>query len=106
MTRQNLLEQLVISVLKTETGQNRAKRSTELISLPLDEQEEEWFEECLLRGKAKHLQGAKDVAMMRRVATGRHDELGSELEALGGRRLEGLNWDDLKLNLRRSTSVV
>ena len=53
-----------------------------------------------------HLQGAKDTAMMRRVATGRLDNLGDELEALGGRRVEGLNWDDLKHNLGRSTSLI
>ncbi|KAL1958508.1 hypothetical protein VTO42DRAFT_4372 [Malbranchea cinnamomea] len=105
-TRQTLLEQLVVSVLETDPGERRAKRAMELISLPLDEQEEAWFEECLLRGKAKNLQGAKDTAMMRRVATGRVDNLGNELEALGGRRIEGVNWDDLKQNLRQSTSLV
>lgn len=78
----------------------------ELVNLPLDAHEEDWFDECLLRGKAKHLSGAKDTVMMRRVATGRLDNLGSELEALGGRRLEGLNWDVLKRNLRRSAALV
>ena len=105
-TRRSLLEQLITSVLKTEAGEHRAKRAMELVNLPVDAQEEEWFDECLLHGKAKHLPGAKDTVMMRRVATGRVDHLGIELEALGGRRLEGVNWDVLKRNLSQSTSLV
>ncbi|PGH16590.1 hypothetical protein AJ79_01696 [Helicocarpus griseus UAMH5409] len=101
-----LLEQLIVFVLSSKAGEARASRAMDLINLPFNVEEEEWFEECLLSGKAKHLQGAKDTVMMRRVATGQLENLSSDLEALGGRKIEGLNWDDLKKNLRPSSSLA
>ncbi|KAK2794210.1 hypothetical protein FQN51_000911 [Onygenales sp. PD_10] len=99
-----LLEQLIVFVHMSKVGEARANRAMDLINLPFNEEEEKWFEECLLQGKAKHLQGAKDTVMMRRVATGQLENL-SDLEALGGRKIEGLNWDDLKKNLRPTSSL-
>lgn len=100
LTRRELVEDLIVFVLSTKPSNLRANRAMDLINLPLNETEEEWFEQCLLHGKAKHLHGAKDTVMMRRVATGRLEKLNSDLEALGGRRMEGLNWDDLRRNLK------
>ena len=68
----------------------------ELIGLPFDAEEEEWFQEVLLEGSAKSIQGAKDTVMMRCLATRKLDNLGPELESLGGKKVDGLNWDDLK----------
>lgn len=68
----------------------------ELVGLPLDEDEEQWFEHVLLHGNASTLPGAKDTVMMRRLATGRTGELNPELESLGGKKVDGLNWDDLR----------
>ncbi|EFE30606.1 uncharacterized protein ARB_02528 [Trichophyton benhamiae CBS 112371] len=101
----SLLEQLITFVLSTKAGELRAKRAMDLINLPFSETEEECFNDLLLRGNAKNLHGARDTVMMRRVATGRVENLDSELESLGGRRLEGLNWDDLKRNLKSTNSV-
>ncbi|KAF4275863.1 hypothetical protein CNMCM8812_008154 [Aspergillus fumigatus] len=94
--RRAYLEQLIEFVLKTSPGQMRSQRAMELISLPLDNTEEEWFEEALLRGCAKTLHGAKDTAMMRRFATGKLDALSPELESLGGKKIDGLDWDALR----------
>ncbi|OJD23919.1 hypothetical protein ACJ73_04728 [Blastomyces percursus] len=107
-SHRDLLEQLIIFVLSTtKLGETRAKRAMELINLPFSAEEERWFEDCLLTGKARHLPGAKDTVMMRRVATGRLQDLNAGgLEALGGRKIEGLNWDDLKKNLRASSSAL
>jgi protein ELYS len=102
----DLLEQLIVFVHSTKPGETRAKRAMDIINLPFSDEEEEWFEEYLLHGKAKHLQGAKDTVMMRRVAAGKLENLSSDLEALGGKRLDGLNWDDLKKNLRPGPSVA
>ncbi|OAX85476.1 hypothetical protein ACJ72_00155 [Emergomyces africanus] len=105
-SHRDLLEQLILFVLSTtKPGEARAKRAMELINLPFNAEEENWFEECLLTGKARNLPGAKDTVMMRRVATGRLQDLNSgDLETLGGRKIEGLNWDDLRKNLRASSS--
>ncbi|KAF4269059.1 hypothetical protein KXV95_006101 [Aspergillus fumigatus] len=94
--RRAYLEQLIEFVLKTSPGQMRSQRAMELISLPLDNTEEEWFEEALLRGCAKTLHGAKDTAMMRRFATGKLDALSPESESLGGKKIDGLDWDALR----------
>ncbi|ODH49588.1 hypothetical protein GX48_04241 [Paracoccidioides brasiliensis] len=102
----DLLEQLIIFVLSSKPGETRANRAMDLINLPFDQEEEKWFEECLLEGRAKHLQGVKDTVMMRRVATGQLENLSEDLEALGGRKIEGLNWDDLKKNLRPVSSLA
>ncbi|PGH19309.1 hypothetical protein AJ80_04062 [Polytolypa hystricis UAMH7299] len=104
--RHELLERLIVFVHSTKAGELKANRAMDLINLPLSEVEEQWFEECLLRGKAKHLQGAMDTVMMRRIATGRLENLGHDLEALDGRRIDGLNWNDLKNNLQPGASLI
>lgn len=98
--RQAFFGQLVEFVLKTPAGQNRSWRAMELVGLPLDEDETEWFENTLLRGKASSLPGAKDTVMMRRLAIGQMGGLAPELESMGGKKVDGLNWDDLRQSMR------
>ncbi|CAG7958356.1 unnamed protein product [Penicillium salamii] len=98
--RQELFEQLVEFVHKASPGQTRSRRAIELVGLPLDEDEEQWFEDVLLRGNASTLPGSKDTVMMRRLATGRLEEITPELESLGGKKIDGLNWDDLRGSIR------
>ncbi|KAJ5613950.1 hypothetical protein N7528_007604 [Penicillium herquei] len=100
--RQSYFSQLVEFIHRTAPGQTRSKRAMELVGLPLDEHEEEWFEDNLLRGSSSTLPGAKDTLMMRRLATGKVDGLGLELEALGGKKVDGLNWDDLRESMRNT----
>jgi hypothetical protein len=100
--RQDYLTQLIEFVHKTEAGEVRSKRAMELIGLPFDDQEEEWFEDSLLRGNAKALHGAKDTVMMRRLATGKVESLFTDLESLGGKKIDGMNWDTLKQGLSHS----
>lgn len=90
-TRQLLFQQLVKSVLGGHGGSDIASRATELVSLPLDKAEEQWFSEYLTTGNGRKLRNAKDTVLMRRVVTGRHAEsmndksLGSQWGAvLGG----------------------
>lgn len=103
--RHNFFEQLVEFVHKTGAGQTRSRRAMELVGLPFDAVEEQWFEESLLRGSASSFPGAKDTVMMRRLATGQMDGLGAELESLGGKKVDGLNWDDLRQSMRHTKSV-
>jgi hypothetical protein len=98
--RRDFFEQLVEFVHKSSPGQTRSKRAMELVGLPLDETEEQWFEYALLQGNASTLSGAKDTAMMRRLATGRVGDVAPELESLGGKKIDGLNWDDLRGSIR------
>ena len=103
--RRSYLEQLIEFVHKTSAGQVRSKRAIELIGLPLDDKEEQWFEEALLRGNAKALHGAKDSVMMRRLATGKLSGLSAELESLGGKKVDGLNWDVLKQSMSHTHAL-
>jgi len=98
--RQGLFGQLVEFVLKTPAGQHRSRRAMDLVGLPLDEDEAQWFEETLLRGNASSLPGAKDTVMMRRLAIGQMDGLAPELESMGGKKIDGLNWDDLRESMQ------
>ncbi|CAI7614119.1 unnamed protein product [Penicillium bialowiezense] len=98
--RQAFFEQLVEFVHKTVPGQTRSRRAMELVGLPLDDDEEQWFEDVLLQGNASTLPGAKDTVMMRRLATGRLEGNTPELESLGGKKIDGLNWDDLRSSIR------
>lgn len=103
--RRKYLELLIYFVLNTGAGQIRSNRATELIGLPLDDREEEWFEECLLRGRGRSLHGAKDTVMMRRLASGKFSNLSTDLESLGGKKIDGVNWDVLKQSMKSTQTV-
>jgi hypothetical protein len=98
--RHAYFEQLLEFILRTPAGQCRSRRAMDLVGLPLDEDEAVWFEETLLRGKASSLPGAKDTVMMRRLAIGQMGGLAPELESMGGKKVDGLNWDDLRESMR------
>lgn len=98
--RHSYFVQLIEFVHKIAAGQTRSKRAIELVGLPLDEDEEAWFEATLLDGSASNFPGAKDTLMMRHLVIGRMEGLSGELEALGGKKIDGLNWDDLRESMR------
>lgn len=100
--RRSFFAQLVEFVHQQAPGQLRSTRAMQLVGLPLDEDEEEWFEEALLHGAASALPGAKDTLMMRRLATGHVEGLATELKSLGGNKIDGLNWDDLRSSMHHT----
>jgi hypothetical protein len=70
LQRKELFENLVIAVLSS--GRNQAaSRAESLIQLPFNDEEIQWFEDCLLRGNAQSCHGAKDTVTIRRIATGK-----------------------------------
>jgi Nuclear pore complex assembly len=95
------LQHLISFVLSTDAGATRKDRAMELVNLPLNDQEEEWFEDHLLQGTAKVLPGAKDTVLMRRFAIGTLQNLSAEFEWLGGRKLDGIDWDGLRQSISR-----
>ncbi|PYI07272.1 hypothetical protein BO78DRAFT_396569 [Aspergillus sclerotiicarbonarius CBS 121057] len=102
--RRSYLTQLIGFVHTTEAGQLRSTRAMELIGLPFDDQEEKWFEHALLHGSAKGLHGSKDTVMMRRLASGKLSGLSTDLESLGGTKIDGLNWDVLRQSMMHTQS--
>ena len=90
-SRQYFLERLVAFVLQTQPSDLAAARSAELINLPFDLTEEQWFEEYLGIGGGKQLAKAKETIMMRRIGTGRFAEARS-MDQMSTRSISGLNW--------------
>ncbi|MCJ1416908.1 hypothetical protein MMC32_003247 [Xylographa parallela] len=100
-----LFEQLITFVHANSAGSVRASRALELIHLPLDEEEEQWFEEFLNEGKGTTLYGAKDTLMMRKIAKGQVREAVDLGSKLSGRKIDGLNWDALREGLRKGATM-
>lgn len=72
--REQLLQRLIASVLDSKPSEETANRASELVSLPLQPVEEEWFEDFLSQGSGKKLKHSKDTLLMRKLATGRYSE--------------------------------
>ncbi|KAL9591555.1 MAG: hypothetical protein Q9179_007606, partial [Wetmoreana sp. 5 TL-2023] len=68
---QKLFEQLISIVLDTPEGEDRARRSVELIYLPFEKEEERWFEAYLTDGEGRKIPRAKDALGVRGLAIGR-----------------------------------
>lgn len=88
-----LFERIVVAAHQDVPGPVRAQRAVLLVGLPLTEEEESWFEECLLQGTASKLPGAKDSVLARRIATGKTISDTSALGRSKGATIGGINWD-------------
>lgn len=100
---QHLFEQLVSFVHASSEGDTRAARAVELTGLPLDENEETWLEEYMIKGKGRLLFGAKDTIMMRRITMGRAQEAIEFSENMSGRTIDGVNWTALREGLQQGS---
>jgi hypothetical protein len=98
----SLFEDLVVAVHSEGGSEARADRALTLLSLPFTEDEEAWFEECLLYGKGASCNQAKDSVMMKRIAMGRDYEGLGALDRLRGRKINGVNWDDIRLSMQKT----
>ena len=90
-----LFEQLIHLVLGGPEGENRARRSVELIHLPFSKEEEAWFEAYLTDGEGKHLHGAKDAYKVRTVATGKCNAIAGRPDAYGDKSDHLMEWSSL-----------
>ena len=98
----SLLEDLIVAVHSEGGSEARADRALTLLSLPFTEEEEAWFEECLLYGKAASCNQAKDSVIMRRIAMGRDYEGIGALDRLRGHKINGINWDDVRISMQKT----
>jgi hypothetical protein len=97
-TRRQMFETLVGITLDRSRSETTAARALELVNLPFNAEEEEWFEYHLTTGAGRSLKGAKDTVMMRRIATGNFSDALSDGE-LGGKNIAGLSWDMMRAAL-------
>ncbi|KAL9027241.1 MAG: hypothetical protein Q9196_004205, partial [Gyalolechia fulgens] len=87
-----LFEILVGSVLDGLEGDDKARRSMELIYLPFSDEEELWFEAYLANGGGKNLPAAGDTLAMRKMVTGRSFAAEDQRKDLGGKKNGGSGW--------------
>lgn len=106
LQHQQLLEQLISSVLTSQAGDARGNKARELIALPLTEEEETWFEEYLLEGEGHSMPGARDTVMMRRIATAQVVEAVEFGRKLTGRKFDGVNWASLREGLQQGAKPL
>jgi len=89
--RKPLLQQLISSVLNGTGSQDIGTRAADLVSLPFDDAEEEWFEEFLTTGGGRGSKKAKDTLVMRKILLGQQRELGDKnISAQWSTVLQGL----------------
>jgi hypothetical protein len=73
----------------------REEKAVEFVSLPFNDEEEEFIEKFLTEGKGRTYVGAQDTVLMRRIAMGRLADVANEAGARGQRH-GNVNWEMLK----------
>lgn len=95
-THETLFEDMLRLLLEENVSARKADRMTLMLSLPLTDEEDQWFEQYLLRGDGSRISGAKDSVIMRRLALGRSIEGIGALDRYRGTKVNGVNWDDIR----------
>lgn len=72
----------------------------ELVGLPLDDEEEGWFEEYLAAGEGSGLKRAGDTLMMRKIVTGRYVEA-LDCEVGPDEGVHGMSWESVRDGLEK-----
>lgn len=83
-----------------EAVYSRQEKAMELVSLPFSESEQDFIEEFLVKGRGRSFRNAEDTVLMRRIATGRLEDVVRDRDTRG-RRAEGVDWDALKGGIGR-----
>ncbi|KAF1362502.1 hypothetical protein EJ07DRAFT_153404 [Lizonia empirigonia] len=103
-----LLEILIEQTLEKSAWNNgigeevypREDKAMEFVSLPFNDEEEDFIEKFLTEGKGRTFRNAEDTVMMRRIAMGRLPDVAGD-QNTRGRKVEGVNWDSLKDGVKR-----
>ena len=95
-----LFEKLITFVHANSSGATKANRGVELISLPLNEDEEAWFHEYLNDGKGSTLPGSTDTLIMRGISIGRLDPSLQHRRRASSQKVGGINWETLTNSTR------
>lgn len=98
-----LFKRLIETVLEQPSGERKADQGLELISLPLDETEEDWFRDHLTSANQSKLKGAADTLIMRDIARGRTDDLAGAVGMTQNRKVDGISWGSLVRTLQRAS---
>lgn len=102
----NLFEKLINFVLADSTDDIRARRCVDLISLPLNEEEENWFDEYLKDGKGRTLLGARDTLIARGLLKGNPKDLLAYEKNMVNRKVNGVNWMTFKESVQHGLGKI
>ncbi|KAL8901145.1 MAG: hypothetical protein Q9207_005348 [Kuettlingeria erythrocarpa] len=94
-SHRSLFEQLINDVLDAPEGDDRARKSVELIHLPFSGREEAWFDAYLGQGRGKNLPGAEDTLSVRRTMTSRSGAVADSDKDFGAKSSDGMDWSSL-----------
>lgn len=78
----------------------REDRAMEFVNLPFSDEEDAFIEKFLTEGKGRVFHGAHDTVIMRKIATGKLQDVASDTGARG-RRVDGVNWEVLKDGVKK-----
>ena len=79
-----------------DPSEGRADRALQLLGFPFTEEEERWFEDCLLHGTASKSPMAKDSLTMRRFAKGKLESAENEFTSRRGNKQNGIDWAEIR----------
>ncbi|KAL8928499.1 MAG: hypothetical protein Q9208_001733 [Pyrenodesmia sp. 3 TL-2023] len=105
-SHRSLFEQLINDVLDGPEGEDRARKSVELIHLPFSGEEEIWFDAYLGQGRGKNLPGAEDTLSVRRTITSRSAVIADSDKGLGAKSSDGMDWSSLGSSFERGSISV
>ena len=89
---QVLFERLIHYVLSMSRGDGRGECALELVGLPLDGDEQSWFDDYLRHGKGAKLPGAEDTLIMRDLVVGKIGHMGDLRRKQSERKIGGVSW--------------
>lgn len=101
-----LFEQLIGAVLDGNEGDDRARRSMELIHLPFCKEEELWFESHLSGGDGRDLPGAEEILSVRKIATGQTGAVAGSGRSFEAKSNDGMDWSSLGSSYDRGSMTA
>lgn len=91
----HLFEELAYLVITAKAGEQKAQMAEELVGLPLNADEFDWFQRFLSSGSGHDLPGAQDILIMRMLLMDRMEDVERILERTEDRQVNGLSWRSL-----------
>jgi hypothetical protein len=103
--RPSLLEILVEAALEAPAGDERQRKGTELVELPMNDEEVCAVEAFLSKGRGRAIQNGKDALLAMLLARGRYDKMLASLDNVGGagNGVEHSKWDSIRRGVENGT---
>ncbi|KAF2100007.1 hypothetical protein NA57DRAFT_75509 [Rhizodiscina lignyota] len=100
--RQELFKALIKHILTEKASAARADQAVDLVDLPMDAEEQEWWED-FLTGKGHGLPKAKDTLNMRDILTGREGRLLlPKKDRSDGTMIDGVDWSTFRSGVSKA----